>query len=231
MKKILFGIITATIFFTVACKDNQVAPSPLVSLILMNATINNPAVKLGKFRSTVAYASSVKFTLQAGKTPLYLFPTDDSLHPYMNKIISTSAGDIYSLYLTGKLPNIDTVFTKETIIPRFPDSFMAIRFINLSQGSVPVSINIQGSDNGSEITSLSYLAISDFKSYSAKNIGTEATRTFEVRNASSGDLLSTYKITGTSISTGIPRFHSITLVIRGNVDGSPALGITRINNF
>jgi len=127
----------------------------------------------------------------------------------------------YSLFLTGtSLSAIDNVLIKETYTRMYTDSVCGVRFINLAPGSNPISVNLKGSSNGSEVPSLAYKAYSDFVKYAAKSVN--ATYVFEFRDAATGNLIKSYTLK-------TPYFHNVTLVLRGIVGG--ANGIVLDNDY
>ena len=223
---------TALLFILtiVSCKkDNQLQQQ--ASLNVVNAAINVASVKVNYFGESVVYATfdpinygaNKVYTVGAGSVFITIVPTADTLNPIYDKTILTEAGGVYSLFLAGQSPIVDTLFVTDAI-PYRSDSSAGVRFINLSVNSSPVSINILGNPNGSEVASLPYKTITDFKTYPARSAN--GTYKFEVRDATSGALLVTY-----SLST--PRFNNVTLVLKGLLggSGSTVLGIQRVNNY
>lgn len=100
-------------------------------------------------------------------------------------------GSINSLYLVGTNDNPDTLFVKENLPYYQPsDRIAGIRFINLSAGSTPITVNIQGRSTGSEVSSLAYKAMTVFKPYPATP--DVANYVFEFRNGVTGALITTY---------------------------------------
>ncbi len=76
---------------------------------------------------------------------------------YYSQSLTVDNNTNYSLFLTGASPAaIESVLIKETYPRAYADSVCGVRFINLSPGSNPISVNIKGNINGSEVTSLAY---------------------------------------------------------------------------
>ncbi len=95
---------------------------------------------------------------------------------------------------------------------------MGIRFVNLLKGSSPVSINLQGMQNGSEQASLVYKDITPFIKYKA-TAGINS-YVFEFRDAASGNVLQTYTLAdinapGTSAEPNRRRYRNLTIVLMG----------------
>ena len=148
-----------------------------------------------------------------------LYDNSDTLHSIFGCSLELPIGSIHSLFLTNTLVQPDSLFTTD-IPPYHPttDSSIGIRFVNLSTGSGPVSVDIQGQPNGSEVISLPYKGITDFKNYSAR--ATISSYKFEFKNAASGAILATYTMSG--VNNGVVnssqnqlRFRNFTIVLKG----------------
>nr|WP_199083381.1 hypothetical protein [Pedobacter sp. ASV19] len=96
------------------------------------------------------------------------------------------------------------------------------RVINLLIGSTPISVNLKGSANGSFINNLAYKAISGFKDVSSA--ASEGTKTFEFKNAITGDLITTFDVP----DYDLPRFRNITLVLSGTMGSETVI---RVNQY
>jgi len=141
-----------------------------------------------------SFSVANQFHFYSGALDLALFHyPDTTVHdsPVLKVKLDIAAGSIYSLFLTGTLASPDTVFTKDQLV-YFPpsDSSAAIRFANLSPGSAPVSVNIQGQPNGSEVANLPYKGITEFKRYAATSSVSDPV--FEFRDAATGTLIRRY---------------------------------------
>jgi hypothetical protein len=102
---------------------------------------------------------------------------------------------------------------------------MGIRFVNLSPGSAPVSVDIQGGANGSEAASLPYKSITAFKDYPATPA--VSAYTFEFRDLASGALLASYRVNSTPYLN-----YTIALEgIPGVGTGATAQAAYLINNY
>lgn len=183
-----------------------------------------------------------QFNGYSGKQPLAVYRYNDTLPhsvPFFSGILNLPVGSIQTLFLAGTLTNPDTLLTTDHP-PYHPasDSSVGIRFVNLSPGSNPVSVNIQGNSNGSEVTSLAYKGVTVFKNYpaGAAVIG----YTFEFRDISTGVLLGTSNITAVSSipggAIGLNRmlYRNYTFVLDGLpgvTTGPTAQTVFRTNNF
>jgi len=154
--------------------------------------------------------------------PLIVALAKDTTKPIFNQTINFNPGDIYSLFIGGKLGSASYVLQKDTLT-KISDSLTAIRFINMSQDLNAVSINISGNPTGSEVTQLNYRQITGFKMYSAKS--TDFSYTFEVRDATTGDFLTSFNY------NKLARFKHVTLIIRGLKDSWPGVEVVRMNNW
>jgi hypothetical protein len=151
------------------------------------------------------------------KLAIYSYPdTTDHSTPLFNLDLPLQPGKIHTLFLTGTLTQPDTLFTTD-VIPYYPatDSSMGIRFVNLSPGSSPVSINIAGMPNGSEVGSLAYKGITGFKKYPA-TAASASKYPVEFRDAATGTLLGSFDVTGINgLAGNTRRFRNFTLAFMG----------------
>jgi hypothetical protein len=126
----------------------------------------------------------------------------------------------------GDTISVDTLFTTD-VVPYYPpgDSVAGLRFINLTQNSLPMAVNIQGAPpSQTEFVNLGYKQVSAFKSYSA-NSGVPGYYTFEIRAQASDSLLLTY-------TWNYQVFKNQTIVIAGSATNlnAPINSIT-MNNY
>ncbi len=176
-----------------------------------------------------SYSPYYETSSYSGTQPLKLYQYPDTLEkstPLFDLRIDLLIGSVHTLFLTGTTSAPDTLFTTD-ILPVHPpqDSSFGIRLVNLSPGSGPVSVNIQGQANGSETASLPYKSITAFKTYPA----TSATGSyvFEFRDAA-GILLGSYTFDGVNNDAGnntannLWRYRNFTLILAG----LPAAGTT-----
>jgi hypothetical protein len=169
----------------------------------------------------IGYGSSQEISSFFGMTPLALCDISDTALNLWVGILNLQKNSIYSLFVIGAdTTHIDTLFTLD--VPHAfdtQDSSVGVRFVNLSPGSAPVSVDIAGSVNGSEVASLPYKGITNFNDYSA-NYSLKS-RVFEFRDQASGTLLATYSMTGlsngagTNTSTNTWRYHNVTIALGG----------------
>lgn len=166
---------------------------------------------------------------------LYNYPdTTSKSVPLYDLTLDLPVGSITSLYLTGTVSSPDMLLIKDTL-PELPaaDSSMAIRFVNLSQGSGPVSVNIINKANGSEVNSLAYKGVSKFNLYPVNF--TMDDYVFEFRDAVSGTLIASYTTEYLSDPGGdygsmwIYRWFTIALVGKPGGTGVDAQSILLIN--
>ncbi|MBO9573852.1 MAG: DUF4397 domain-containing protein [Chitinophagaceae bacterium] len=209
-----------------SCEKDEIKTTPLTSLNIVNAISDGQSVRLGSNTTVIPNNANGQMALVAGSNDLYIWPVEDSTHPYYtsNKF-ETNEGEVYSLFLTGDTTAVESIILKETI-PYRTDSIAGIRFINLSPNSAPLNITLSTSPTTNEVSDLAYKQYTEFKSYPGLY---NSTYTFQVRDASTQDPappLAEF----TFYEWDIPRFANVTLVIRGKVGEEPILGITRVNN-
>jgi len=219
----------------------QSAPSGTASLTLINAVVGSSPSLVTNFSGNSPitwYDKALKLvygtwnnTCQLGsysgqqKLSIYHYP-DTSAHstPLFSLDLSLPVGTIHTLFLTGTMSAPDTLFTTDTP-PYHPpsDSSVGLRFVNLSPGSAPVSINITGGANGSEVSSLPYKGITGFKNYPATSAISDYN--FEFRDAATGALIGSYDVTGINsllYDFNNTRLHrNLTLALLG-LPGDPA---------
>jgi len=231
--KYLILFFAGIIGFT-SCEKNTAVIPQLSSMNIVNAVVNTSAVKVNPFGSPITYISytdSIKFgafrvySLKAGiENQVTIVSTADTIKPLFTASLLTSAGETYSLFLTGQYPQADTVWVKDEM-SNYPDSAIGIRFINLSPNSQAVNINIEGNTTQNEVNSLGYKQITGFKQYVAKSGNTNYQ--FEVRDVTTNAVLTSFTLTYT-------RFHNHTLVIKGLsgvTTGANAFSVFSVNPY
>lgn len=195
---------------TVACKKElSFKPGGTSSLTLVNAlagtdylfTNFNGDKSNGQYYSgmmALRYGNIVFFNSYSGKQDLGLYKAPDTnanSRPVMRLEVDLRLNAIHTLFLTGSTQDPDYLLTTDQLPYHLPaDSVMGLRFINISKGSDPVSVNLEGQAKGSEIAALSYKAVSGFKDYKAGKA--VSSYTFEFRDKTSGTLLGSYKVEG-----------------------------------
>lgn len=181
---------------------------------------------------TVSYTSSVLYSPLSGSNSLYIVQqtgTDtlltDTKRMMFNGSLNLTAGGIYSFFLAGDTTKPDTLFVQDNI-PYYSDSSAGVRIVNLSPGSQPISVNIQGNlPSQMEFSGLTYKGISSFKKYPA-NSSIPGNYSFELRDQASGSLLATF-------TWNYALFKNNTVVIAGSeaLGSSTPLQAFQINNF
>ncbi|MDB5156731.1 MAG: hypothetical protein JWR50_1438 [Mucilaginibacter sp.] len=141
------------------------------------------------------YAPTDQFNYYTGQQHLALYNFPDTLKtdkPIVNISINLPSGSIHTLFVSGTLQNPDTMFVTDNI-PYHPlsDSAASFRFVNLSKGSNPVSINLTGQPSGSVVNSLPYKGITKFINFPAtSDVGTY---TFEFRDMATDTLIAKFR--------------------------------------
>lgn len=224
-------------WFFISCGKENLPPGT-ASLTIVNATVGSkPLATNFNSEGPVPYTTGKRlpynsfsnntnqFNAYAGSQRLRLFQYPDTTagdQPLFDLKLDLPVGSISTLFLTGTVSTPDTLFTRDAI-PFFAggDSAMAIRFVNLSPGSAPVSVNMIGLTNGSEIASLPFKKYSEFRTYAVRDAISDYV--FEFRDASSGNLLASYIMTG--INYKDPNswiYRSFTMALIGRPVGSGA---------
>jgi len=245
MKKIL--TLLAISGMLAACKQNNLPPANVsASLSFANAIVGS-APLVSKFGNVniiysavtsvnkISYGGSSTFSEASGIIPVSFIQTTDTTHTLFTDNLNLQTGGVYSLYMTGTVAQPDTVFIHENLAYHAAtDSVAGIRFINLSPGTNPISVDIKGMANGSEVTALAYKGRTGFKTYKADH--TVTSYVFEFRDVTLGTLLATYTLSGVNnassasfTSTNIVRFHNLTLALIGG--SGTANSVINIANY
>lgn len=229
----LFGALILLLSFT-SCKKDDFLSSDIASVNIINASIDVPAYYVyftfadSNYylqQNPLYFASGANYALLPGSSPVSLVSVSDTLKPYFSTTINVQNTGIYSLYISGTGRNVDTLFLKDNI-PFYTDSVAGVRFINLSPGSAPVSVNLAGNDpSQKEFSGLGYQQISDFKAYRA--ISGTNNYSFEIHDEATGNPIATYDFSFKGM------FKSYTLVICGSQDpaSSTPVSVFAVSNF
>ena len=205
-----------------------------------NGTIPlNDYLNANKLQYNVFSTYANQFTYYSGRQPLALYAYPDTLEkstPLINLVLDLPVGSVHSLFLTGTMHHPDTMFVTDQL-PYHPlaDSVTGIRFVNLSPGSAPVSVRIQGRTGNAEVVSLPYKGITGFKQYEARAASEDYV--FEFHDAGSGALITSYQLTGISnpgaVSPNNWRNRNFTLALLGLPGGAGGLApsVLLINNY
>lgn len=242
---LIISMISIVILSNSCKKDSYVQKNmPTSSLTVVNATVDaNPFIVdyygskyVGAYYSSapqISFGASMEYAIGSGIIPLVVYQISDTTNAVYKNNITLGGQGIYSLFLCGNASSPASVLTIDH--PPYhnaADSVVGIRFINLSPTSSPVSVDIQGQANGSEIQSLSYKSITAFKDYPATyNISQYV---FEFRDAVSGTLLTSFTISGINYgddgdnSTNQYRWKNITIVLDGLPGSQSAF---QVNNY
>jgi len=214
----------------IACRKQAPPTRTAGTLTLVNTLVQGQAIQLSSHRQVVNNNAFAHVGLLPGPRDLYLFPIGDSLKPYYVSLkpLQVQEGDIYTLLLSG-LATAPEILLLHEALPVHIDSSMGIRFINLSPGSPAVNITLSTTPALPEFSKLEYQQITPFLSYPITSVF--KSYTFQVREAATGERIASLTLSGTNLTTGLPRFKNVTLVLRGIIGGSPAAGITRINHY
>src|SRR5258708_20584297 len=209
-QRLIFIVASFCIIFTVSCKKQVVSLGPgLTTLTIVNAVsgsspiIANINQQLPRYQGqpATAYLGYNLLKFSGGNTIMNFRQTSDKTTDLITTSnMSLPNYSIHSLFLGGTVSSPDTLLVTD-ILPIHgtsghgaADSTAGIRFVNLSPGSSPISINLQGNASGSEVASLSYKDITGFINYST--ISAVSSYTFEFRDAGTGNRLATFTLGG-----------------------------------
>jgi hypothetical protein len=244
--KLIYVLIAGTTCIQGGCQKTGSVPSTfgVASFTVVDAIPNtyqiipviNTSGPIAYFNNaqSIYYGSFGEYSPPAGSDTVYVVHDDDTLDvgpkaagQMFYGILSFSKRNSYSLFLCGSdTTSPDYLFTNDTLpYHEDNDSTVGIRFVNLSTGSSPISINLQGNPNGSEVRGLSYKGITGFKDYSSSSLISSSSQgyTFVFRDAVSGDSLTSVQLTGRNglagltdpNGTGQLTFKNITIALIG----------------
>jgi hypothetical protein len=208
-----------------SCEKDKFVYTPSAAVNITNAMADGSTLNLNNDNQPIYYGTNAVMELRAGTNPVNLYLAATSISPnvtYYNQPLNAVDKGNYSLFLTGtSSTQVDAVLIIESYTT-YADSVCGVRFINLSPGSDPISVDIQDNANGSEVASLAYKAYGTFKQYSSKRTNLSSGYTFEIRDAATGTLITTYTL------TPVP-FQNITLALTGLASNGPY--IQQVNNY
>jgi hypothetical protein len=251
---LLIVLSVAALFLACCSKENSPSPSAVASLNVVNALPTSAPLilvqgaivpEIDKFSGigALSYASTAVLTPMSGSETLYAVQKNVDTFSVnaqgggtfmFDGSLSFAVGSLYSLFITGAdTSNPDFVFVQDTVAQR-TDSTAGIRFVNLSAGSNPVSIDIQGQAIGGAVSSLAYKGITSFMSFPATSA--ISSYVFEFRDAASGGLLASYTLSGVNTNSPFEAntllFRNLTIALIGQSTGGivPQTCI-RVNSF
>lgn len=174
---------------------------------------------------SIPYGSYSELGSYSGTTFLSVSPITDTLLSLWRGQFHLTNNAIHTLFLVGPDSlHIDTLLTTD-VLPVHVDSSVGVRFVNVSPGSNPVSVDIQGRVNGSEVASLAYKGVSPFINYPAT--ASVSSYVFEFTDVASGTLLATYTMNGVNAGTGsdstsqnMLRWKNVTIALQGLPGGA-----------
>jgi len=258
---VILILFAGIIFAGLACQKTTTAPSVsgVAAFTVVNAIPNSvPVISVINTSSAIMYFSDAiqvdigyggfwEYTPIGGNDTVYVVQTNvDTLgigpkapSQMFYGILPLKKGGIYSLFLCGAdTTSPDYLFTTDALPYHSPaDSIMGIRFVNLSAGSNPISINLEGSPSGSEVGNLPYKSITGFKNYICNSASNNYL--FVVRDVASGDSLTQFVLNGnngygfTDPNNGyLLTFRNVTIAVYGSESNiNVPLSTTLIDNF
>jgi hypothetical protein len=226
----LFSILIFLLAFG-ACKKETTQPGAGTSgLTIVNGVVgsnvlrtNFNGTKLGvpyyRNLDILYYGYSKSYNSYSGQLQLGLYQ-DTTSKPVYNLSLEVPVNTIHTLFLMGTPQEPEQLYTTDQLPYHAPaDSVIGIRFVNISRGTAPVSVNLVGQANGSEVQSLSYKGATSFKNYPA-GLAISSYK-FEFRDQASGTLLDSYTLDGINVpgfngsSPTTLRNKNFTLVLLG----------------
>jgi hypothetical protein len=251
MKIILNHILTVALLLSAfaSCKKNVIEPVQSSSLTIVNTIAGhdtlitnfdgNKQLQYFVTAASVLPGSFNTFSGYMGDIPLAISLANDTTHSIYRQTLNLTPNSIHTLFFMGTSTTPDMLLTNDNV--QSPtDSVVKVRFVNISTGSNPVSINLRGSLQQPLASNLTYKSITDFQSFPAKrNNPISDSYVFEIRDAASQTLLATYTMTGLLPFTSPGKitigkvFRSYTIAFSGvpGGTGTDAQGAILINNY
>jgi hypothetical protein len=240
MRKLYFNLLSMVMFSMalVSCKKEPISKAGQASsLTIVNGVVGNnllytnfygdqPSAVYYTDIAGVDYGNAIFFSHYIGQQSLGLYQSPDTSansKPVFNLVLNLPGNTIHTLFLMGTAQDPDQLFTTD-VLPYHPpvDSAMGIRFVNISKGSAPVTVNLAGQANGSEADDLTYKSITPFKNYNAGSA--VSSYTFEFRDKATGELLGTCVVDGINNlgpadAPNIRRYRNYTMALLGASGG------------
>jgi hypothetical protein len=202
-----FKLITTIIILCgpiLSCNKNIAPPFAAVSLNIANANVGSqgvipnfgtPGFSYANSTLNIGYGSASNCEPEPGNISLSIVQSTDTSQTLINRQYNLKIGGIYSLFVAGSTTSPDTLFVQDNI-PVLPvvDSVTGVRFVNLVQGSGPISIDILANSGAAIVTSLAYKSISGFQQFPANSVAQGNGYIFEFRDAISDSLLASYPL-------------------------------------
>jgi hypothetical protein len=260
-----FVVSVIMLFLVAGCQKTGVLPSTqgVAALTVVDAipgslqavpVINSGSAVVDYFSNaqSLGYGQFWEYSPVAGKDDtVYVVQLDDDTLNLSSKngdllfygVLDLKQGGIYSLFLTGAdTSSTDYLLTMDSL-PYYPpsDSSMGIRFVNLSTGSNPISVNLEGNAIGSEVSALPYKGITGFKNYANNSTVAVAGYEFVFWDTVTGDSIGVYTLnnsnglglTDPNNSNNLLTFRNVTICIYGSeaVGSNNPLSIMLVDDY
>jgi hypothetical protein len=230
--KLLFLIITVLALFS--CEKDELAnPEPLLASInVVNGAVDQPSVLVNNYGTTIDYSkltndlyfqSSTSFGVPSGKLPFEVVSGDGTDKLLYQDNLDLKPSKMYSLFIAGNTSKRDNFLFEETTVPRYKDSLVGVRVINLSSDGPAINVTTVNAPDKVEFSNVTYGKKSDFKSFTLDAQTQSNGLGFEIRDAATNEVLTAYYLDewGWPISPSSVRFKSMTLVVCGSLSAEP----------
>ena len=225
MKTKIVVLMTILGGFLYSCKKEKT--KEIASLQIVNTAIGFAPLKVnttGMSTNFITYTDSLEYATSVMRgvllsTKSLEIGNGKSAAPLISLGQDFVSGGMYSLYLTGKSPNLEAILRKEETYPLYnvTDSSFAVRVINLINNSGPLKLTLSRSATVNEFEGLTYKQQSDFKKYSLKAADVKLGFTFQARNQN-GVVQANYTFGASALQAA--RFKANTLVLCGEIGSS-----------
>lgn len=233
MKKLKIFLILPMLAFISCSKDELVNPEPLLASVnVVNATTDQNTILVNKYGTAIDYSKlsndiyfqgATSFGLASGNLPFTIVSGDDTGKVLYNADLELKPSKMYSLFVAGNASKRDNFLFEETAVPRYKDSLIGVRVINLSPDGPDFNVTTTSMPDKIEFSAVKYGTKSDFKSFAINAQAVANGVGFEISDPQTNDVLASYYLSewGWPISTNSIRFKSMTLVVCGSLSAMP----------
>lgn len=233
MKTIKIFLILPILAFISCSKDELANPEPLLASVnVVNAATDQNTILVNKYGDAIDYSKlsndiyfqgATSFGLAAGNLPFTVVSGDGTDKVLYNADLELKPTKMYSLFIAGDAAKRENFLFEETEIPRYKDSLIGVRVINLSADGPAFNVNTTSTPDTIEFSDVKYGTKTNFKSFAMNAQAAANGVGFEIRDPQTNDVLASYYLTqwGWPISTKSIRFKSMTLVVCGSLSAMP----------
>lgn len=233
MKSKIIFLILPILAFISCTKDELANPEPLLASVnVVNAATDQSSILVNKYGTAIDYSKlsndiyfqgATSFGLASGTLPLEIVSGDGTDKLLYTNNLELKPSKMYSLFIAGNAEKRENFLFEETTVPRYKDSLIGVRVINLSPDGPAFNVTTSSTPDKVEFSAVQYGTKSDFKSFSMNAQAVANGVGFEIRDPATSAVLTGYYLSewGWPVSTNSIRFKSMTLVVCGSLSAMP----------